>query len=165
MTEMLTLVVPPGAEDAPISHGTREFRPFLEDHLAPDSRRLVRMPPDVAANYLRGNTGFYLLPEQNQMERSLMSDDPEMVRMRHPDGGSCGWGGSAYEPDEHGVVTVPAAAVPDLLPHGFRPVPDEFPGMPLPDFNPFDPAEFGVSAEPESSPQDAKQGRKSKRDA
>ncbi len=49
----------------------------------------------------------------------------EMIRMRNPLGGGCGWAGVAYEPDEHGVVTVPAGAVLDLLPHEFRPVPDE----------------------------------------
>jgi hypothetical protein len=119
MTKMLTLVVPAGAEAAAISHGTREYKPFRADHLDPSSLWLVRMPPDVADHYLRGNTGFYLMPEQ------AMSDGPEMIRMRHPEGGSCGWGSIAYEPDEHGVVTVPAAAVPDLVPHGFRPVPDE----------------------------------------
>jgi hypothetical protein len=119
MDEMLTLVVPPGAEDAPIAHGLRVFKPYRADPLDPDSGWLVRMPPDVAAQYLHGNTGFYLLEEKIQP----MSD--EMIRMRHPDGGSCGWGADLYEPDEHGVVTVPASAVPDLMPHGFRPVPDE----------------------------------------
>jgi hypothetical protein len=43
--------------------------------------------------------------------------------MRHPDGNSCGWNGMSFVPDEDCVVTVPLEAVPDLLPHGFLPVP------------------------------------------
>lgn len=49
----------------------------------------------------------------------------EMVRMRHPDGYSCGWNGIAYQPDERGIVTVDHAAVTDLQNFGFRRVPDE----------------------------------------
>ncbi len=49
----------------------------------------------------------------------------EMIRMRNPAGTGCGWRDTAYAPDEHGVVTVPAEALLDLLSHEFRPVPDE----------------------------------------
>ncbi len=49
----------------------------------------------------------------------------EMIRMRNPAGTGCGWRDTAYAPDEHGVVTVPAEALLDLLSHEYRPVPDE----------------------------------------
>ncbi len=49
----------------------------------------------------------------------------EMIRMRNPAGTGCGWRDTAYATDAHGVVTVPAEALLDLLSHEYRPVPDE----------------------------------------
>ena len=55
----MILVVPPGAEDAPISHGTTTYRPYRADHIDPDnSLWLVDVPPEVAV-HLMHNAGFY----------------------------------------------------------------------------------------------------------
>jgi hypothetical protein len=58
--DWVTLVCPPGAQDAPISEGTRSYAPYREDHLDEHSRWLVRVPRQVAAR-LCWNAGFYVL--------------------------------------------------------------------------------------------------------
>ena len=59
----ITLVCPPGAADAPISHGTKQYHPFLADHTDPNSLWLVDVPPEVARHLLH-NGGFYPCPER-----------------------------------------------------------------------------------------------------
>jgi len=47
------------------------------------------------------------------------SEQPAMVRLRHPDARACSWNGDIYNADAEGVVTVPAAAAEPLAAHGF----------------------------------------------
>lgn len=44
------------------------------------------------------------------------------VKLRHPEGRSCSYGGRVYMADRNGVVTVPAPAAAELAAHGFVPV-------------------------------------------
>ena len=44
------------------------------------------------------------------------------VKLRHPEGRSCSYGGRVYTADRNGVVTVPAPAAAELAAHGFVPV-------------------------------------------
>jgi hypothetical protein len=58
MTEsLITLVLPPGAQDGKISHGTVEYLPYRQDHQNPNSAWLVDVAPD-AARYFCWNGGF-----------------------------------------------------------------------------------------------------------
>ena len=61
----MILVVPIGAEQYPISHGTTNYRPFLADHTDSSTYPtwLVDVPPDVA-RHLCHNAGFYPWKEQ-----------------------------------------------------------------------------------------------------
>jgi hypothetical protein len=59
----MILVVPPGAECAPISHGTAKYHPYRADHTNPNSQWLVEVPPEVARHLIH-NGGFYPCPEQ-----------------------------------------------------------------------------------------------------
>jgi len=59
----MILIVPPGAESAPISHGTAQYFPYRADHNNPTSPWLVEVPPEVA-RYLIHNAGFYPCPGQ-----------------------------------------------------------------------------------------------------
>ena len=55
----MILVVPPGAADAPISHGTTIYRPYRADHTNPDDPLwLVEIPPEHAIHFMH-NAGFY----------------------------------------------------------------------------------------------------------
>jgi hypothetical protein len=118
MDDWITLALPRGEEtwEYPISHGDRQYHPFRADHTDPASDWLVTVPRHVAVHLL--HRGGFFLPATATIIRSEGT-----CRMRHPDGNSCGWGGIAFEPDADGVVTVPLEAVPDLLPHGFKPAP------------------------------------------
>ena len=116
MTHTLTLIVPNGAQDAPISHGIESFSPYREDHTNPASRWLVEVSREAAVHFLH-NAGFALYERPG--ERAVSS--ATMVQLRHPDGCGCGWDGVAYEADENGIVTVPAEAAADLESHGFGP--------------------------------------------
>jgi hypothetical protein len=116
MTDV-TLFVPPGAEQYPISHNISQYIPFRADHTDPASPWLVTVPPHVAIRLMH-NGGFYVAPT-SYVVHSLGS-----IRMRHPNGPrSCGWGGIAFEPDEDGVIEVPVEAIADLQSHGFEPAP------------------------------------------
>ena len=59
----MILVCPPGAENAPISHGTAKYDPYRADHTNPNSLWLVEVPPEVGL-YLIHNAGFYPCPGQ-----------------------------------------------------------------------------------------------------
>lgn len=54
----MILVVPPGAESAPISHGTTSYAAFRADHTDPTSLWLVDVPREAAV-HLMHNAGFY----------------------------------------------------------------------------------------------------------
>lgn len=43
----------------------------------------------------------------------------DSVAMRHEDGVGCSWRGQSFAADANGVVTVPLAAVAELLAHSF----------------------------------------------
>jgi hypothetical protein len=51
--EIVTLICPMGAADAPISHGTVSYAPYREDHTDARSRWLVAVPRHVAAPLLK----------------------------------------------------------------------------------------------------------------
>jgi hypothetical protein len=59
------LVLPAGAESAPISHGTTSYPPFRADHTDPASPWLVDVPPEVAV-HLCHNAGFHPWTPQEQ---------------------------------------------------------------------------------------------------
>ena len=61
---MVTLIVPPGAESAPISHGTVAYVPYREDHTDSHSRWLVDIPHDVAHHFVGAPAGFWPLDPQ-----------------------------------------------------------------------------------------------------
>ncbi len=131
----VTLVVPGGAEQAPISDGAREFKPYRRDHHDSQSGWLVDMPPEIAAHFLRGNSGFSLMTEQHVVPAAT----DETVRVKHAESPrSIGWGGETFEPDDDGVNHVPPGAVADAVSHGFRLVPDEPAAEPAPFIEPED---------------------------
>lgn len=116
----MILVVPGGEAHAyPISHGTGSFEPYRADKTDPNSRWLVDVPGEVAVHLLH-NAGFSMY--HDEAGNSHPGEAPR-VRLKHPDGLSCGWNGVAYEPDADGVVEVPAAASAELKWHGFVPAP------------------------------------------
>jgi hypothetical protein len=56
----VVLVCPPGAQDAPISHGDVAYAPYREDIEDPHSRWLVKVPPHVSVPLCRVG-GFFRL--------------------------------------------------------------------------------------------------------
>ncbi len=142
MSEMrmhVILVVPPGANDAPICHAHESFDPYREDHLDPASQWLVAVTPEAAVALLHKG-GFSLYAPA--MRRRLSGD---MVWMIHKDGPrSCGWDGEAYEPDVHGRVRVPVESQEDLFSHGFVGAPAPLPEPPAP------PVQKKVEAKPKA---------------
>ena len=106
----VTLVVPPGAQDYPISHGTESFAPYREDHTK-RSRWLVDVPPEVA-QHLIGVGGFIMAEKAAAEQRKPVA----IVRMFHPDGGTS----DAYDVED-GFIMVPNG--PDIAimrAHGFK---------------------------------------------
>jgi hypothetical protein len=95
----MILVVPRGAQDYPISHGTTDYRPFRADHTDPHSLWLVDVPPEVAVHLVH-NGGFY------PMSETVIFQSPHpLVPLRHSDGAPrpVSWGGFSFEPDERGI--------------------------------------------------------------
>jgi hypothetical protein len=112
--DSVTLIVPRGAEQYPISHSTTNYRAYLADPGNPESDWLVDVPPEVA-DHLLHKGGFALT--QVHIFQSAGS-----VRMIARSGASsCSWGGQTFDPDEDGAVTVPVEAMADLGHHGFVP--------------------------------------------
>jgi hypothetical protein len=109
----VVLQVPPGAADYPIAHGTEPYHPYRADHADPASVWLVDVPEEVAAYLLK--TGGFAVAKSERPPAAPAG----MVRMRHPEGVGCSFAGQVYEPDEDGVVLVPAEAVAALAAHGF----------------------------------------------
>jgi hypothetical protein len=125
MSEMCILVLPPGAEDAPICHADHSFAPYRLDPRNPASVWLVEVTPEAAVQLLHKG-GFSLHAPAMRRRLSGM-----MVRMIHKEGPrSCGWDGEAYEPDESGAVTVPVEAQEDLSSHDFVGAPAPLPSLP-----------------------------------
>jgi hypothetical protein len=58
--DLVTLVCPPGAEQALVSFGSRGFRPFMLDPDDPHTPWLVKLPAYEASHFLQRGTGFYL---------------------------------------------------------------------------------------------------------
>jgi hypothetical protein len=119
--ENLILVVPDGAVGAPISHGDRQFRPYLADPADPASRWLLDVPPEVGVHLVK-NGGFAVAKSKS----ALADIPPGMVRLRAPADWACpSFGGITYTPDENLVVVVPAGAAGQLVEAlGYRPVSD-----------------------------------------
>jgi hypothetical protein len=112
--ESITLVVPSGAQDYPISHNTTAYRPYLADPRDPESDWLVDVPPEVASHLLHKG-GF--APMTVHIFQSAGS-----VRMIALHGNpACSWGSQTFLPDEDGAVTVPVEAMADLVNHHFVP--------------------------------------------
>jgi hypothetical protein len=114
--DSVTLICPPGASDAQISHGATNYRPYLADPRDPESDYHVIVPPHVAEHLLHKG-GFALA--QVYILQSAGS-----VRMIARSGASsCSWGGQTFYADEDGAVTVPVEAMADLSPptHDFVP--------------------------------------------
>ncbi len=107
MTDVI-LVIPFGANDTPIAHGTIDYQPhaYRADISDPNSPWLVKVPAHHAAHFIH-NAGFY--PMQKETEPQFSGT----ARLYAPYG--CSWGGVQYHPDMNDIVVVPAAAVVDLL--------------------------------------------------
>lgn len=60
--ELVTLICPPGAADAPMSHGAVGYRAYLADHRDPQSVWLVDVPREAAPYFLKA--GFRLFDRQ-----------------------------------------------------------------------------------------------------
>jgi hypothetical protein len=124
---MVTLQLPPGAADAPISHGTTFYRPYPADHRDPASPMLVDVPVEVAIPLLKRG-GFFMAKRENPAPAPADTPAREpnrgrlpagMVRLRHPQGAGCSHEGVSYDPEADGTVIVPHAAIGVLLCHGF----------------------------------------------
>lgn len=76
----------------------------------------VDVPPEVAAILLRTSTGATLAEPEAPQEPS-----GELMPVRHAKDRSASftWQGQCYAPDERGVISCPAEAVPHILSHGF----------------------------------------------
>jgi hypothetical protein len=81
MTDMITLVVPFGAESAPICSHDRGFQPYLEDPSASIPRWLVDVTPEAAHQFLSTGGGFHLY--EPQLRRRLSGETTPLV---HADG-------------------------------------------------------------------------------
>jgi hypothetical protein len=111
---MITLVVPPGVLGYPIAHGTTGYDPYPDGN----GRWLVDVPADVALPLLHVG-GFAVKKDPAPPDRGAAETAAALVALRHPEGAGCSFAGRSYRPDAAGVVRVPAAAVAELLAHGF----------------------------------------------
>ncbi len=120
MTDLVTLVCPPGAEEYQISFGELAYTPFRADILDPASVWLVTMPRHAAEHKL--SVGGFALA---RLDIGPLSSG-EGVRLvdKHGAHRSAGWNGRTYDPDEDGVITVPPEAVAELTEgHEYVPAP------------------------------------------
>jgi hypothetical protein len=60
--DLITLILPPGAEAGKVSHGDREWIPYRLDHTDPGSKWAVEVPKNVAYHLCRVG-GFVLLED------------------------------------------------------------------------------------------------------
>lgn len=79
-----------------------------------DNDGSVDVPEEAVADLIK--TGGYVLDAPKSFSSA------GLARVRRADGGGLSYGGVSYEPDEDGVITVPAEAVDELQAHGFKPV-------------------------------------------
>ncbi len=102
------LVIPPGAADYPISHGTFDYQPhaYRADIADPNSPRLIVVPPHVA-ELLCHNAGFYPMAQESE------SSFEGTARLYAPYGASCD--GIRYDPDAEDIIVVPSSKVAELL--------------------------------------------------
>ncbi len=106
---MTTLILPPGAENGPISDGVTAFVPYREDHTNPLSRWMVDVPPDVAGRLI-GVGGFIVAGKVSERMKA------SLVRMFHPDNGV----NDDYEVED-GFHLVPNGPEVDAMrSHGFK---------------------------------------------
>jgi len=119
---LVTLVCPEGAADYPISHGTTSYRAFLADHLDPQSRWLVSVPPHVAVHLIHRGGFFVQTPTQTMLQHVLGSLEIAEVVATDKMPFNCSWGGISFvshpRADGMHVAEVPLEAIPDLRAHG-----------------------------------------------
>jgi hypothetical protein len=99
-----------------VSHGSERYRVGVD--------RQVVVPPAVAV-YLINNAGFHIVSRTDAELAPPTTLEPvpqNLVRMQHPTSASCSYGGCEYRRDQNGEFLVPAAAIADLLGHGFVPI-------------------------------------------
>src|SRR6185312_1909833 len=112
----------------PVERGAERRRDQDAARLLPD--RLAGGDPSAPSRRLCRGGARGLCPvrdgRHHQYRQRLMAKGnaaPEgAVRLRHPEARSCSYGGRVYTADKSGVLTLPAAAVAELAPHGFVPV-------------------------------------------
>jgi hypothetical protein len=116
MSDLITLVVPFGAESAPICSYDRGFLAYLEDPQAAIPRWLVDVTPRAAHEFLHGGFALY----EPQMRRRLSGEKASLVHVDGPT--SVSFDGETYHSDEtvmpngkvaH-VLTVPVESVLDF---------------------------------------------------
>jgi hypothetical protein len=122
------LIVPPGASDAPISHGKDSFPPYREDPSDRNTQWLVEVPDHTAEHFCL-NGGFQVY--EPQMRRRLSG---QCVPLIHGDGSapcSLSFDGDNYQSEfmtlEDGVgvhvLSLPAEGVSEIVSlHGGAPI-------------------------------------------
>ncbi len=115
MSDMITLVVPFGAETAPICSHDRGFQTYLEDPRAAIPRWLVDVTPRAAHEFIHGGFALY----EPQMRRRLSG---EMALLVHAGPTSVSFDGETYQSKQtvmpngkvaH-VLSVPIESVHDI---------------------------------------------------
>jgi len=109
-TRLVTLLVPIGAESAPISHGTTQYPAYRADHSDPDSRWLVDVPATVAI-HLMHNGGFAM-----KKQEATLPPAEHRVIVHHPADPDASCGG---ERQADGNWLVPVAMAAELAAHGW----------------------------------------------
>jgi hypothetical protein len=109
--ELVALRAVFGQDEA--NHGTARYRV--------DNDGLVRVPREAVA-FLTGTGGFVVT------KTAVFSVPVGMLKLHHDEAAGCSYAGCGYSGDENGDVLVPAAAVRELVAHGFKPVPPPIPG-------------------------------------
>lgn len=102
--DMVQLVAPTGTDEANVG----EVRYSVRDD------GTITVPHDVALKLEHNPAGFV---EANPPGPPVLCGT---LKLRGGPGASATWGGATYSVDASGVVTIPAAAWPDLSSHGFR---------------------------------------------
>lgn len=108
MSKKFRLRAPVGTDEANYSGAERPYK------VAPDGT--VEVDEGAVAG-LVGAGGFSLIEEEPAVELGKV----KLVNADDPTAG-VSFGGVSYQPDEDGIVTVPAEAAADLVSHGFVPV-------------------------------------------
>ncbi len=144
MTDLITLVVPFGAEAAPICSHDRGFQPYLDDPRAAIPRWLVDVTPRAAHDFLHGGFSLY----QPQMRRRLSGEMAPLVHVGGPT--SVSFDGEEIHSEETvmpngdvaNLLSLPVEAVADFL--------QSHPGFSVPsaaDYEPATPPKKDAAAE------------------